>query len=262
MTILIMTDLEGISLVDTIDMIPEENTELHAFACRRLMADLNAAVEGAKEAGADTIYVVDGHGGANSFIKELLHPDAVQLTGNVWEDIIRGGCDAYLEIGCHAKPGTLNGFLDHVQNSRRWYDYRVNGLSGGETLQGALFAGAYGVPFVALSGDEAVCREAKALLGDIPTAVVKKGIGRNRAECLPAEQAEKLIREAVREGILCRGEFAPFQMSMPLELELDFYRSDYCDEACACIKNITRINARRIRRVVEKIETYGDVVFG
>jgi len=242
-------------------MIAEENRDLHDFARHRLMADTNAAVEGVLEAGADEIYVVDGHGGGNSFIKEMLHPAACQLEGDAWEDLIRDGCDAYLEVGCHPMPGTLNGFLDHVQNSRRWYEYRVNGIAGGETLQGALFAGAFGVPFVAVTGDAAVCMEAKELLGDIPTAAVKEGIGRNKARCVPAEEAENRIRTAAKEGVLRRREIKPFRMPFPLTLELDFYRSDFCDEACFCTPDITRENARRIKRILNRIKRYGDVTF-
>ena len=64
MKVIIMTDLEGISLVDSIDMIPEEN-DGYKFACQRLMADVNAAVQGAVDAGADEIIVFDGHGRGN-----------------------------------------------------------------------------------------------------------------------------------------------------------------------------------------------------
>lgn len=41
---------------------------------RMLLAkDVNAAVEGAIEGGADDIIVVDGHGGGNFFVMESLH---------------------------------------------------------------------------------------------------------------------------------------------------------------------------------------------
>lgn len=63
MRVFIMTDLEGISLVDSIDMMDQE-TEGYRFACERLIADTNAAVQGAIDAGADEILVCDGHGGS------------------------------------------------------------------------------------------------------------------------------------------------------------------------------------------------------
>ena len=53
MNVMIMTDLEGISGVDTMEMIQADNPEGYRYACQRLMADINAAVEGCLDAGAD-----------------------------------------------------------------------------------------------------------------------------------------------------------------------------------------------------------------
>jgi hypothetical protein len=45
MNIMIMTDLEGISGVDRIEMVSEKGTPGHRFALERLMLDVNAAIE-------------------------------------------------------------------------------------------------------------------------------------------------------------------------------------------------------------------------
>ena len=266
MKVLIMTDLEGISGVDTIDMIDEANVELNRFARERLMADLNAAVAGCLDAGADEVYVVDGHGGGNNFYPELLHPAAKQVRGlcvgelKAWEDIIRTGCDAYLEVGCHAMPGTLNGFLDHCQSSRSWYNNKINGRCCGEIAQGALFAGAFGVPFVMMSGDDAACLEARAFLGNIETASVKTGIGRNRARCIPLDEAEARIREAACRGVQRRSEIRPYKVTMPMEIRLELYRSDMADALCERYPHIERVDARCVRTVVPEIRCYKDVM--
>ena len=261
MKVLIMTDLEGISGVDTIDMIDVERKALNRFACERLMADVYAAVAGCLDAGAAEVYVVDGHGSGYNFIPELLHPCAIQVRGKDWEDVIRTGCDAYLEIGCHAMPGTLNGFLDHCQSSKSWYNYKVNGRPCGEIAQGALFAGAFGVPFVMASGDDAACLEARAFLGNIETASVKTGIGRNRARCIPLEEAEARIRAAACRGVQRRGEIRPYRVLMPMELQLELYRSDMADALCAAQPQLERVDARCVRRVVHEIRSYADVLF-
>jgi len=262
MKVLIMTDLEGISGVDSIEMITDEGSEKNLFARRRLMADLNAAAAGCLEAGADEIYVVDGHGSANSFDPKLLHPSAVQLKGSAWEDFIRSGeCAAYLEVGCHSMPGTLNGFLDHCQSSKSWYNYIVNGRKCGEIAQGALFAGAYGVPFVMVSGDDAACMEARAFLGNIETASVKVGIGRNHARCIPLAEAELRIRSAARVGVLRRAEIRPYRVNMPAELILELYRSDMCDAVYAAHPEYDRIDARSVRKIIREITSYRDVLF-
>ena len=196
MKILLMTDLEGISGVNTIEKVSDEGTPGHRFALERLMLDVNAAVDGAFRGGATDVYVKDGHGGGNNFIKEMLDPRAIQIPDSVgWQKLIRNGeIDAYMEVGAHAMAGTINGFLDHTQSSKNWHNYIVNGRKSGEIAQGAIFAGAFDVPFVMVSGDEAACVEAKALLGDIECAVVKYGIGRNNARLVDLDEALETCR--------------------------------------------------------------------
>jgi len=260
MKVIIMTDLEGISLVDSIDMIPEEN-DGYKFACERLMADVNAAVQGAVDAGADEIIVFDGHGRGYNFPEGTLDPRAVQKR-NFNEPGLFDNCVAYLQVGLHAKPGTLNGFLDHCQSSRTWFTYCQNGVEQGELAQGAAYCGAYGVPVVMVSGDEAACEEAKNLIEGIEVAVVKKGIGRNKAVCLDGETSLRLIREAAYRGIKKADEIKPYKVSLPLEIKVTFYRSDMCDEICAANPHLKRPDARTVRRVSEKIVTYRDVLLG
>lgn len=259
MRVIIMTDLEGISLVDSIDMM-DRQTEGYRIACERLMADLNAAVAGVADAGADEIIVFDGHGGGNNFIPGTLDPRAIQRKDfnnpAIWD-----GCVAYMEVGLHAKPGTLNGFLDHVQNSKKWYNYYINGTTYGELAQGAAYAGAYGVPTVMVSGDEAACNEARNLIDGICCAEIKKGIGRNKAECVPSEEALRRIREAACEGVRKAATIKPFTVSLPAVLKLELYRSDFCDEFMEAFPHLERVDARTLIKRIDKIVTYTDVLF-
>lgn len=259
MRVYIMTDLEGISLVDSIDMMDQE-TEGYRFACERLIADTNAAIQGAFDAGADEVFVSDGHGGGHNFPEGKLDPRATQIR-NFNDPSIFDGCVAYMEIGLHAKPGTLNGFLDHVQNSRKWYNYYINGKTCGELAQGAAYCGAYGVPVVMVSGDEAACREARELIDGVVCAVVKKGIGRNKAECLPSEEALKRIREAACEGVRKAAQIRPFTVALPARLKLEVYRTDYCDEIMEMNPALTRVDARTMTKTVDRIITYRDLMF-
>lgn len=259
MRVIIMTDLEGISLVDSIDMMDRE-TDGYRFACERLMADVNAAIAGAADAGADDILVFDGHGGGNNFIPGTLDPRATHCRAFNDPSIFEG-CVAYMEVGLHAKPGTLNGFLDHVQNSKRWYNYYINGKTYGELAQGAAYAGAYGVPVVMVSGDEAACNEARELIDGICCAEVKKGIGRNKAECVPSEEALQRIRTAACEGVRKAVQIKPFTVSLPAELKLELYRSDFCDEIYEKNPKLIRTDARTLVKHTEKIVTYKDVLF-
>ncbi|NLA83513.1 MAG: aminopeptidase [Clostridiales bacterium] len=262
MNIMIMTDLERISGVDRIEMVSEKGTPGHRFALERLMLDVNAAIEGAFEGGAESVYVVDGHGGGNNFIKEMLDQRAVQLIGMEWQEkIMSGSIDAYMEVGAHAMAGTINGFLDHTQSSKSWYNYIVNGRKCGEIAQGAIFAGAYDVPFVMVSGDEAACVEARAFLGDIECAVVKYGIGRNKARLIDPDEALEKIKTAARDSLKLAGKIKPYKPLLPLEIILELYRSDMCDELMERCKDIERIDAHTVRKVVHKIDKYSSILF-
>lgn len=257
-----MTDLEGISGVDDISMITDESGEGYRRACERLIADTNAAVAACFDGGARRVLVIDGHGAAHNMDASKLDPRAEKVTVAQWMEATRAGeADLFMEIGAHAKPGTLNGFLDHVQSSVKWFEYTINGKSYGELAQGGLFMGAFGVPFVMVSGDEAACAEARALLGNIECAVVKKGIGRNRADCLDNETAEKRIYTAAREAMKLHGIAKPLTLPMPLTIRLTHTRTDYCDDTMQRHPEFTRLDARTAERIVEKIESYSDLLF-
>ncbi len=264
MNVFIMTDLEGISGVSSMSHITEVGSDIHRFACERLMADTNAAVEGAIRAGAEKVYVCDGHGGSNSFIDELLDKRAIKVKPMDFSKVIHEDKEigAYLQVGAHAMPGTLNGFLDHAQSSATWYNYKINGTCYGELVMGGLFVGTYGIPCVMVSGDEAVCDEARMCFGDkIACAAVKKGIGRNHAECMDLKKAEELICKAAEDGVRRAGEIAPFTLSTPLTVTLEFMRSDFCDERYAARPDTRRLDARTLEMTVNEIVNYGDILF-
>ena len=263
MNIIIMTDLEGTSGIDKMEMVSEEGTPGHQFGLERLMLDLNAAVEGAFEGGADSVFVVDGHGGGSNFINDMLDPHAQQLGSKGWQDMITSGkIDAYMEVGVHAMAGTINGFLDHTQCSRTWYNYMVNGRKSGEIAQGAIFAGAFDVPFVMVSGDEAACVEAKAFLGNIECAVVKYGIGRNNASLVDLDEALNRIKTAASNSLKLIGKISPYKPLMPLEIILELNRSDMCDDLVKRCDDVERLDARSVRKLVHNITSYGDILFG
>jgi D-amino peptidase len=263
MKILIMTDLEGISGVDTIEKVSDVGTPGHRFALERLMLDLNSAVDGAYEGGATLVYVVDGHGGGNNFLTEMLDPRAVHLKDSEsWQKVVTDGeIDAYMQIGAHAMAGTINGFLDHTQSSKSWFNYIVNGRKSGEIAQGAIFVGAFDVPCIMVSGDEAACVEAKAFLGGIECAVVKYGVGRNKAKLVDLDEALKRIKAAARDSLKLVDKIKPYKPLLPMEIKLELYRSDMCDALMERCKDIERLDARTVLKLVYKVEGYRDILF-
>ncbi len=256
MKVFIMTDLEGVSLAPD-EGLWDESTEAYAHACRRLMADLNAAVRACFDAGADAVSVYDGHG-PGGFVPELLDSRAV------WEKdygpAVFADCEAFVVIGGHAMAGTPNAFLDHTQSSKNWFSYRVNGVEYGELGQDAAYCGAYGIPVVALSGDYAACVEAEALIPGIRTASVKTATGRYHADCLPGEEAERLIYEAVLEGVRRRGEIAPFRFTLPAEMRVTYTYTHVCESVLANNPTLTRIDGRTVGKTITAIRSFWDVL--
>ena len=248
--IYIHTDLEGIAGVDRFEMM-DQATDGYQKARKLLMEDINAAVEGAFEGGASEVVVLDSHDGAHNFLPDLLDKRAkVDPRANKkWWAALDDTYSGTFFIGAHAMSGTLNGFLDHTQNSINWHDYSVNGRRFGEMAQWALVAGNFGVPMLMMSGDEAACEEAHEFFDPIETAVVKKAVGRNKAELVPLDEAHARIREAAKNAMSLIGKAKPFKAKMPMTIVLEFNRADYCDSAIKNLPTWERLDARTIRKV-------------
>ena len=256
MHVIIVTDLEGISGVDSIEMIPEKN-EGYRRACEYLMADTNAAVDGAFLGGATKVTVLDGHGGGRNFIDGMLDPRAEIISAEKFCREPLEGYDAVMCVGAHAMAGTQNAFLDHTEDSTAWFEYCLNGTPVGEVAIVAYAFGTFGTPLVMASGDAATCWEVQQMFPDAAVACVKDAKERNRANCLPQEEALARIREAAKEGVRCAGKIAPSVLQMPVEVKITHTRNDYCDHAAH--PGVER-NGRTIRKLLKKINTYMDLL--
>jgi len=247
--IYIHTDLEGVSGVASIEAM-DRTTAANRAACQRLMADINAAVDGAIAGGATHVTVLDSHGGGGNFLANLLdaRAEADPKRNGKWWGCLDRSYSGTLFIGAHAMAGTVNGFLDHTQSSATWHEYILNGRAMGELAQWAIVAGNFGVPMLMVSGDQAACDEAARFFDPVHTAVVKRGIGRNRAELVPEGEALDRIREAARQCMQLVGRAKPLRPKPPMEIRLRMNRSDYCDDL-ARRSGWERLDARTCRKV-------------
>jgi D-amino peptidase len=255
--IYILADMEGISGIRTMPMVKRDSPGEYAEGRRLMMADMNAAIEAAFDSGATTVVACDTHGGGGQVLLREMDPRAVYETpgepsGGRMMPALDESFDGVVLLGHHARAGTLNGFLDHTMNSRQWFEYRINGQPVGEIGIEAAYAGHYGVPVIAVSGDEAAVREAHELLGPVAGAVVKWGVGRNRARCLALPTAHQAIRDAVSKGVASIERLAPFEPELPAVVELTLYRSDFAD-AFAAKPGVERVDARTVRRTVRSL---------
>lgn len=253
MKIYIETDLEGISGVDSIEMM-NTDTQSYRFAVKRLMADTNAAIEGAFLGGAKQVTVIDGHGGGGNFDLSLLDKRAV-VGGNVDDSY-----DAIFCIGAHAMAGTQNAFLDHTQSSLAWFNYWINGRRVGELVMSAALAGHFGVPLVMVAGDEAACAEARLFFDDIECAAVKYARSRNEAVLYDLDESIEKIKVAARNAMSLIGSARVFRPILPMEVKLELCRADYCDPL-ASLPGVERLDARTVRKVSKDCSSYKQLIF-
>ena len=249
MKIYIHTDLEGIAGIDTMEMIDRAGGRYHE-CCELLMGDINAAIDGACAGGAKHITVLDSHGGGNNFLAGMLDPRAENDTrpNKKWWGILDASYQGTFFIGAHAMAGTMNAFLDHTQSSVAWHNYSINRRRMGELAQWAIVAGNWGVPMLMVSGDEAAGVEARQFFNPVEVAVVKRGLGRNRAELVETKEARARIREAARKAMALVGKGKPLLPTKPMEIILEYNRADYCD-GTAAKEGMERLDARTLRWV-------------
>ena len=101
--VFISIDMEGIStIVDWLEV--NRNQSEYAFARKIMAQDLNAAIEGALEAGAKEIVVSDAHGGMRNLRPEEVHEAAYLIRGSpkpnsMMQGIDEGGFDAAMYDG-------------------------------------------------------------------------------------------------------------------------------------------------------------------
>lgn len=245
----ISADMEGITGVVAVEQTNPGNPEYEA-ARKWMAADINAAIEGALRAGATEIIVNDSHGSMRNIDPDDLNPRAVLISGSPKPLQMMEGIDdsfaACLFIGYHAMAGTENAVLDHTISGGVVKSVKVNGVELPELGLNAAVAGSFGVPVVFLSGDVAVCKQAKAILGeDLVTAPVKTAIGRLAARLVPAAEARKAIRDRAYDAVKRARQFKPFKMSPPYAFELEFLNSSQADMA-SITPQIKRLDGRRV----------------
>ena len=237
MKILIAVDMEGITGVTTWDQVTPGHAEYARF--RKLMTqDVNAAIRGACEAGADEIIVADGHWNGSNILIEDLDSRARLNTGSPSPFSMMQGIDESVDgvmfIGYHARNGTPNAILDHTWSRLTVANVWLNDILTGEYGLNGAVAGHFGVPVIMASGDQTACAQVVEILGDMETAMVKQATGRYAAECLPPQVTQEVIFMSAARAVtrLQDGDVPdPFVLDIPVRVTVEFFTSDMADRA-------------------------------
>jgi D-amino peptidase len=232
MKVFISVDMEGVTGVVHWEEVSRKGKDYDLF--RKIMTqETNAVIEAAAEAGATDILVRDSHGSARNIRPDLLDKRAKLLrdwSGGYFSMMegIDETFDAVIFIGYHAKAGTPNAMLEHTM-SGSIMDVSINGVSLPEAGINALIAGHFDVPVVFISGDKAICGQAKDMFGEVEAVAVKKGLG-NAALNLHPEVAQEKIREGVEKALKNLKKYKPYKLKPPYTMVLTLKREELVQE--------------------------------
>jgi D-amino peptidase len=237
MKILIAADMEGVTGVVHWDHVTPAHAEYPRY--RRLMtADVNAAIRGALEGGAEEVIVTDGHNAGRNLLIEELDARARLNAGDPspfsMVEGVAAGVSAAMFVGYHARAGTAQAILSHTWSGRLVAGVWLNGRAVGEIGLNAAVCGHFQVPVIMLSGDQTACAEATELLGGVETAPVKQATSRLAAECLSPQAAQAAIQAAAARAVrrLGQGEAPPpFRLQAPISLAVELVQPEMADRA-------------------------------
>lgn len=234
MKVYISTDFEGVAGIVDWDQIMVGSHD-YEMGRRLLLGELNAAIDGASEAGATEFVVNDSHSTMRNLEPDRIHSKAALITGKHKPMYMMEGLDASFDaiffLGYHGSIGASQAILSHSYNPRAIWEARINGQVAGETAINALVAAHYGVPIALVTGDEVTVAEAERLSPSPIGVAVKRSISRFAAESLHPEVArERVLTGAARALTTGRPVLAP-QFPIPTTLELTFLTADMAEMA-------------------------------
>jgi D-amino peptidase len=213
-----------------------------------LLAEVNAAIEGAVAGGATEIVVNDSHSTMRNLPADALAGGASYISGShkplYMMQGLDGSFDAVLFVSYHGSVGAPAG-LSHTYNPRAVMEARLGGVVTGEAGINALVAAHYGVPVVLVTGDRCACEETAALIPGVHAAVVKEHVSRLAAHSLHPARARALIRETAQRAIEGAASASPPPVgSAPLEISV---RTTDIAEAAGWVRGVERTGPRELR---------------
>lgn len=221
--VFISADMEGISGISASDQLSAAGAEYGRS--RRMMADdVNAAIRGARRAGATEIVVNDSHGTMRNLRLEDLDPQVRLISHSFKKSGMMEGLDdsfdAAIFIGYHAKAGHPTGLFAHT-GSGVVRDVRVNGQSLGEGGLNTLVAASFGVPIALVTGDDVAVKQVVEVARDARSVAVKRAINPRAVELRPFKEVHQEIEEAAFQGVRAAKKFPP-QRAAAYRVEVQF----------------------------------------
>jgi D-amino peptidase len=238
MRVYISVDMEGIGGIhhpqptDPADRRYPEGAAL-------MIAETNAAIEGALAAGATDILVNDSHWNMTNLLPAELHRAARVLQGEKAWSMVAGArpgpdgvpaFDVAIFVGYHARAGHPTGTIAHTYSGRP-VETRLDGRPTGEYGLNALALGAWGIPVGMVAGDDALAEEVEAWLPWAERVVVKTVEGGHSAISVHPEIARERVRAGTEAAVrrAAAGELQLLGVGPPVRIEVDFAKAVVAD---------------------------------
>ncbi|MER5485067.1 M55 family metallopeptidase [Streptomyces sp. NPDC002812] len=247
MKILISADMEGATGVtwpaDVLPGTPQWER------CRTLFtSDVNAAVLGFYDAGADQVLVNEAHWTMRNLLLERLDARVEMLTGrhkslSMVEGVQHGDVDGIAFVGYHTGAGA-EGVLAHTYLANSITGVWVNGTRASEGLLNAHVVAEYGVPVVLVTGDDLTCIDAAGYAPDAVTVAVKDHVSRYAAVCRTPARTAADIRAAAQEAAALAVRYEPVRGG-PFAVEVEF-DAEHLAMAATVVPGVERSGERRV----------------
>ncbi|HBY93213.1 MAG TPA: peptidase M55 [Chloroflexi bacterium] len=250
MKVYIATDMEG-----TVGVVNRQHTHSgkpeHPAARRWLTNEVNAAIAGAKKAGADEFVVLDSHGNCLNILADQLDEDALLIAGYPGMTTIGAitGVDDTFDaagfIGFHAREGTEIAVLDHTAYSETVARVVINDHEVGEYGVVGAYIGMYGVPVVFAAGDQAFEAQIKDLIPNIAYARTKTAVSRYSAINVHPNRAAAMVRDAAEDGVSRRDEIEPITFKAPITMKVTFHQP-VMSQLAEWVPGVKRVDSRTL----------------
>lgn len=247
MKILISADMEGATGVtwpaDVLPGTPQWER------CRTLFtSDVNAAVLGFFDAGAERVLVNEAHSTMRNLLLEHLDARVEMLTGrhkslSMVEGVQHGDVDGIAFVGYHTGAGE-EGVLAHTYLANSITGVWVNGTRASEGLLNAHVVAEYGVPVILVTGDDLTCADAAGYAPDAVTVAVKDHVSRYAAVCRTPARTAADIRAAAKEAAALAARYEPVPGG-PFAVEVEF-DAEHLAMAATVVPGVERSGERRV----------------
>jgi D-amino peptidase len=247
MKILISADMEGATGVTwPADVLPGGP---QWERCRPMFtSDVNAAIAGFMDGGADEVLVNEAHWTMRNLLLERLDDRAQMLTGkhkslSMVEGVQHGDVDGIAFVGYHTGAGT-EGVLAHTYLANQITGVWLDGVRASEGLLNAHVVAEYGVPVVLVTGDDRTVQDAKGYAPHARGVAVKDYVSRYAAVCRTPGRTALDIAAAAKAAAVLAVRHEPV-VAGPFTVEVEF-DAEHLAGAATVVPGVAASGERRV----------------